>query len=110
MEYTALFIAIDLIKNTDVEHPVVDDKEKYRPLDERYIETFDAFLDKSGLVVEIFRREEIACGDEEKGHVELEDEPAQPTWCLSMGYHHQDDGNALGDGYGGIALHDLSRL
>ena len=73
MEHATLFIAIDFIEDADVEHPVVDDQEEDRPFDERYIETFDAFLDEGGLVMEILRGKEEACCDEEKRHVEFED-------------------------------------
>ena len=105
MEYSAVFIAIHLVEDAYVEHPVVDNEEKHRPLDERHIESFDAFLDKGGLVVEIFRGEKIASGDEEEGHVKLEDEPAQPSRCFGMRYHHQDDGDTLSNRYCRIPLH-----
>ena len=105
MEHATLFIAIDFIKDTNVEHPVVDDQEEDRPFDERHIETFDAFLDEGGFVMKILRGKEEACRDEEKRHVEFEDKLTQPAWCLGMGYHHQDDGYALRNRNNGIPFH-----
>ena len=95
MQHASLFIAVDLVQDTDAEHRVVDYQEEERPLDKRPIESFEPFLNKSGLVVKIACGEEIAGGDEEQGHVELEDELTEPSGRLSMPYDHQDDGNAL---------------
>ena len=58
-------VAIDLIEDTDVKHPVVDDQEKHRPFYKRPVETLDAFLHERGFIVEILQREEVACRDEE---------------------------------------------
>ena len=81
------------------------DEEEHGPLDEWPIESLHSFLDEGSLVVEVFQREEVAGCDEEQGHVELEDELAEPSWSLRMGNDHQDDGDAFGDGYGGVARH-----
>ena len=55
--------------------------------------------------MEIFRGEEKACRDEKQGHVEFEDEFAQPARCLSVGDYHQDDSDALCNRNNGIPFH-----
>ena len=88
MQHTTLFIAIDLVEDTDVEHPIVNNQKEKRPFDKRPVKPFDPFLDESGFIMEIACGEEKACCDEEKGHVELEDEFTEPSWCLCMGDDH----------------------
>ena len=105
MEHATVFIAIDLIEDADVEHPVMDNEEEDRPFDERPIESLDTFLDKGGLVGEILLRKEIARRHEKQGHVELKDKPAEPSRSLGVGNDHQYDGNAFSNGYGRIPLH-----
>ena len=103
---TTGLVAVGLVEDAEVEHPVVDDQEEDRPLDERPVETLDALLDERRLVVEVAQREEIAGGDEEQWHVELEDELAEPARGLGVGDHHQDDGNTLADRDDGVAFHE----
>ena len=105
MEHTALLVAVDFIEDADVEHPIVDDQEEYRPFDKWEVEALDALLHKGGFIVEILCGEEIACCDEEERHVEFENESAQPAGCLGVGDDHQDDGNALTNGYDSISFH-----
>ena len=87
----------------------MDNQEEYRPLDEWPIQSLDPFLDKRRLVIQVLQREEIACRDKEKGHVKFEDEMAEPARCLSMGNHHQDNGNAFADRYIRNTIHGILR-
>ena len=107
--HTTRFIAILFVQYPDIKHPVVNDQEEYRPLDEWPIQSLNAFLDKCRLVIQVFQREEIACCDKEKGHVEFKDEMAEPARCLSMGYHHQDNGDAFADRYIRNTIHEMLR-
>ena len=103
----ARLVAVLFVENTDVEHPVVDDQEKHRPFDKRPVKPFYPLLDEGGFIVEVFQREEIACGDEEERHVEFEDKPAEPPRSLGMCDHHQNNGYTFADGNGRIAFHRL---
>ena len=103
MEHTSLVITIDLVENTDVEHPVVDDQEEKSPFDKGPIQTFDSFLDEGGFIMEIACGEEIACCDEEQGHVEFEDKLTEPAGRLCMGNDHQNNGDALRNRNRGVA-------
>ena len=95
MKHPSLFIAIDLVEDPYVEHPVVDDQEEEGPFDKGPVEAFDSFLDKGCLILEVTCREEIACRDEEQWHVEFEDELTEPAWCFCMGDDHQNDCDSL---------------
>ena len=53
MKYPPLFIAINLVEDSDVEHPVVDDEEEEGPFDKGPVESFDPFLDEGGFIVEV---------------------------------------------------------
>ena len=103
MEHPSLFIAIDLVEDADVEHPVVENQEDERPFHKGPVEAFDSFLDKGGFIVEVTCGEEKAGSDEEQGHVELEDELTEPARCLCMGDDHQYDGDTLRHRNNGIA-------
>ena len=48
-------IAIDLVEDADVEHPVVDDQKENRPLDKGPVESLDTLLDKGRFVVQVFQ-------------------------------------------------------
>ena len=102
---TTGLIAEGLVEDAQVEHPVVDDEEEDGPFHERPVEALHTFLDEGRLVVEVFQREEVAGRDEEQGHVELEDELAQPSWGFCVGDDHQDNGDALGDGNSCVSFH-----
>ena len=41
--------------------------------------------------------------------VEFKDEMAEPARCLSMGHHHQDNGNAFADRYIRDTSHGIFR-
>ena len=98
-------IAIDLVENADVEHPVMDDEKEYRPFHKRPVESPDTFLDECSFIIEVLDGEEIARRYEKQGHVVFKDKPAEPTWSLCMCYHHQDNSDAFADGYGRITFH-----
>ena len=106
---TAHFIAIHLVQDTNLEHQIMDKQEEHAPLNKGDIKALYALFYKRGFIVQVLQREEIACRDEEKGHVEFEDEVAEPARCLSMGYHHQDNGNAFADRYIRNTIHGILR-
>ena len=95
MEHPSLFVAIDLVEDADVEHPVVDDEEEEGPFDERPVESFYSFFDEGGFIVEVTCGEEVACCDEEQRHVEFEDKLTEPSWRFRMGHNHQNDCDPL---------------
>jgi hypothetical protein len=74
MSHPSHLIAITFIQNPDVEHPVVDNQKEHRPFYERPVKPLHSLLDKCGFVVQVFEGEKITSRDEEKRHVELENE------------------------------------
>ena len=80
---------------------------KYEDIKDLYpnVESFYAFLDEGGFIVEVTCGEEVACCDEEQRHVEFEDKLTEPSRCFRMGDDHQNDGDALGNGDGGVAVY-----
>ena len=53
MGYTASPVAILLVEDAKVEHPVMDNQKEYCPFEEGHIESLEAFLDKGCLVGEV---------------------------------------------------------
>ena len=85
----------------------MDNQEENRPFYHGPVESLNTLLYECRFVVQVFQRKEIASRDEEEWHVEFKDEFAETAWCLSMGYHHEDDSNTFADGYGRVAIHGL---
>ena len=97
-------VAVGLVEDTHGEHQIVDQQEEETPLHEGDIETLESFGAEIPGPVDIAIAEEIACCEEEEGHVEKVYEIHKEGRPLGVPHHHENDGDALGNRDGSISF------
>lgn len=80
------------------EEQIMDDKEKYAPLDEWHIETFDAVKHKGAAIAEIFGVKKVTSTQKENGHMEDVDKVREPSAYASVREYYADDGYRFDQG------------